>query len=515
MGGRIEEVAPESLDPASLWAQVQELLARVSEQDREIQTLQHRIEQLVRYRYGRRREADHPGQLTLSFAEAPEEPTEPVPEHVHEAPDDEETVARYQRQKARKGRAPIPPELPRERVEVHPPEAERTCRTCAGALRPFSEEVSEALEYRPAAFFVRQTARIKYACPACETGVTIAPARPRPIERGLPGPGLLAQVLVAKYADHLPLHRQEEIFRRHGVELRRSTMCDWVRAAAVLLEPIVKELRRLVLASHVIQSDDTPITVQDRNAPGGSRRAYLWVWRGDQRDVVFRFTRSRSRDGPLRFLGDYAGRVQADAYQGYDEVFQSGAVVEVGCWAHARRYFYFARTTAPAEATRALAFLRQLYEVERQARDQGLEPEARRALREERARPVLTQFQRWMDELEPRVLPKSPLGEALGYARRQRTALSRYLSDGALAIDNNAAERALRQVAVGRKNWLFAGSDAGGERAAILYSVIGTCKENGVDSYAYLTDVLDRVSTHPARLVNELTPRGWQAARRG
>jgi transposase len=396
---------------------------------------------------------------------------------------------------------------------LEPEGAARTCARCATAKTRIGEDITEELEYAPAVLWVHEYVRPKYACPQCEAGVVQAGLPARPIEQGRPGPGLLAQVVTAKYADHAPLHRQEGIFARSGVALSRRTLCDWVAAVAELVAPIVGEMQRTVLTSHVIHSDDTPITVLDRGHPGGSRRGYLWVYGGEQGDLVYDYTPSRSRAGPVQFLAGFHGYLQADAYAGYDAVFASGVVTEVACWAHARRYVFEAVQTALEPATHLLALIRRLYAVERAAQGAALDGPRRQALRAAESRPVLAGIEEEIARLTPTVLPKSPFGEALGYLRRQWRALTRYTDDGALAIDNNASERALRLVAVGRKNWMFAGSDAGGRRAALLYSLIGTCKHLRIDPFVYLRDVISRVATHPMRRIAELTPRGWQAQR--
>lgn len=313
-------------------------------------------------------------------------------------------------------------------------------------------------------------------------------------------------------ATHLPLHRLEGIFERQGVDLSRSTLCDWVRDSATLVEPIVRAMGREVLASKVIHTDDTPVRVQDRLHPGGTREGRLWVYIGDRDHpyTVFDYTPNRKRDGPAHFLDRYRGYLQADAFSGYDGIYAGGQVIEVACWAHARRKFYDAQTTDSQRAAAALAFIRQLYAVERQARDLG--PEKRRELRQEHSRPVLERFRQWLDAQALAALPQSPMGQAIGYALGQWTALCRYLDDGDLAIDNNASERQLRAVAVGRKNWLFVGSDRGGRRAAIAYSLMATCKRHGVNPFAYLRDVLERVATHPSSGIAVLFPPNWKAA---
>src|SRR5712692_6618127 len=334
----------------------------------------------------------------------------------------------------------------------------------------------------------------------------------QPIDKGRPGPGLLAQVITAKYADHLPLNRQVDIFARHGVDLSRQTLCDWVGDAAVLLEPIYRDLTVSVLGGKVVQTDDTTVPVLDR-ARTTTRDGRLSVYVGDKRpaDIVYDYTTTRSRAGPSEVLATFRGYLQADAYAAYDALYATGRIVEVGCWAHARRYFWDAKAADEPRALLALGVIRQLYRVEAEGKDG--EAGARRALREEQAKPILDRFKTWLDEQADLVLPKSPIGEAVHYARAQWTALTRYLEDGDLSIDNNASERALRRVVTGRKNWLFCGSDEGGKRAAILYSVVATCKAHAIDVWAYLEDVLERIPTHPDRRRAELLPGNWKAAR--
>lgn len=406
------------------------------------------------------------------------------------------------------GRKALPDHLPRERIEYHPAEDRRICPDCQEAMSPIGEEVTEELDYVPASLVVRQHVRFKYACKHCQQHVVIAEPPARAIDKGRPGPGLLAHVLTSKYADHLPLNRQEGILKRHGVDIARSTMCDWVRDSAALLSPIVEHMKQSVLNSRKIHTDDTSVPVQEKGR-NQTRKSYLWVYIGDDEDVVFDYTPSRSREGPLNFLGDYAGYVQADAYSGYDEFFNNSAATEVGCWAHVRRKFYDAQTTDRRRSTEMIALIGRLYNVEHNA---GEDPQARQKLRQEKCPAILEEIKQRLDKWSREVLPKSPIGQAVSYARTQWTALTRYVDDGILDIDNNVAERALRAVVIGRKNWLFAGSDAGGQRAAIIYSLVATCKMHKIDPFAYLRDVIERVSTHPASNIDALTPRGWKAA---
>jgi transposase len=492
--------------------QIHELVETLRQQSHLIAKLQHQLEQLLRQRYGRKGERLDPDQLLL-FAQEILAGVEPTPP----ASPEPKTVAT----KANgHGRKPLPASLPRKRI-VHDvaPEA-RACPECGGERRAIGEEVREQLEYVPGSLLVLQHVRPKYACKACVAHVAIASRWPEPIEKGLPGPGLLAHVIVSKYADHLPLYRQESIFRRHGVELSRSTMCDWMAACAGLLEPIVKAMLKRVLGSRVIQTDDTPVPVQDHGGKG-IKTGRLWVQIGDSDNtfLVYDYTPDRGAAGPERIFRGYRGYLQADAYAGYDTLFLDGSIQEVGCWMHARRKFYEARTTDPPRSHLLLAWVAGLYEVEEEAKearkghpdwDDATWHAHRHELRSRRSRPILDAIHAWLNSEQPKVLPRSPIGEAIGYASNHWGALIRPLEAGFLEIDNGASERALKPVAIGRKNWLFAGSDNGGRTAAALMSVCATCKALGIDPFAYLRDVLDRVSTHPNRRIEELLPDRWR-----
>lgn len=412
------------------------------------------------------------------------------------------------------GRNKLPEHLPVERIEIHPPETLRQCACCGKSMHPIGEETSEQLDYRPASLVRVQTARIKYAC-ACEKGgVVVASRSDGPhapvVEKGLAAPGLLAHVVVSKYADHLPLHRMEERFAREGVHLPRSTLCDWVAQVADLLGPITDAMGKAMLGAHRIHTDDTGIPVQAR---GRTQKGHVWTYVADDEHVVFRYTPRRKSDGPREFLRGYKGYVQADAANLYDRLYSDGegdegGAIEVGCWAHARRRFFEAQLTDRERALIGLGFIKKLYEADRGA---SRAPPIRRT--EERRRlaaPLLETFKAWLDAESLVVLPKAPIAEALGYTRNQWGALTRFLDDARLKLDNNSAERQLRRVAVGRKNWLFAGSDEGAERACILYSLIASCKLHGVNPFDYLRDVLVRVGDHPARDVLALSPKNWK-----
>jgi len=502
----VSEPAPSlPTDASTLQSLVLELLGTLQEKDRRIDQLSSQLEVLKRHLFGRRSEQLDPNQMGLDLGDLS------IPEVAEADPLATAETAPESRRRGH-GRRRLPEHLPRHRVEYDVPEAQRLCRECQHSLVPIGEEVSEQLEYVPASFFVRQQVRFKYACPECQGNVVIAAGAAQPIDKGLPGPGLMAHVLTSKYADHLPLNRLEGIFARHGVELTRSTLCDWVAAGARLLQPVVEILKQGVLASRKIHTDDTPVPVLDKGREV-TRTGRLWVYLGDadHEGVVFDYTPDRSRDGPQSFLSGYQGYLQADAYAGYDGIYAGQQVVEVACWAHARRKFFDAMKSDARRSQIALGFIRRLYEVERRARD--LEVAPRRALRQSESGPVLTQLKAWLDEQNPSVAPKSPMGVAISYARSQWIALTRYLEDGILDIDNNAAERALRRVAVGRKNWMFAGSDEGGRRAAILYSLVASCARLKINPYDYLRDVLERLPNHSPDTLCELTPQAWKLSR--
>ena len=490
-------------DVSTLQAMILQLLSDVNEKNRQIDDLQNQLEWFKRHVFGRRSEKLAPNQLTLFQGMTAEQET-PSEESIQKPAD-----VSGRSKKHLNGRRPLLEHLPRERIEYHPPQEDLICSCCGQTKQAIGEEVTEELDYVPASFVVRQHVRIKYACKNCQEGVVIVDLPARPIEKGRPGPGLLAHVLTSKYGDHLPLHRQEGIFKRHGVDIKRSTMCDWVRDCADLLSPIVHYMQKIILESKKIHTDDTPVPVQDGSRTQ-TRKGYLWAYIGDNNDVVFDYTPTHSRDGPVAFLGDYSGYVHADAYKGYDAFFEKGKAKEVACWAHTRRKFYDSLTTDPKRAHEMLAMIGKLYDVERQAKEDGLGTIALKDLREQYSKSILEEIRVCLEDWSVEVLPKSPIGQAVGYARGQWTALNRYIDDGDLAIDNNLAERVLRTVAIGRRNWLFAGSDAGAERAAIIYSLIASCKLCDIDPFDYLRHVLDSIGTHPASKIVELTPSGWK-----
>ena len=511
-------------DAAARIAELEAKLARAAHERDEYRKLYElvllELERVKRHlRAQNKSERVDANQVQLAFREVaslivPQAMAEQIAASENEARETEERDHRDRERSKPHGRSKLPEHFPVERVEIHPPEALRQCGCCGNAMHRIGEETSEQLDYRPASLVRVQTARIKYAC-ACEQGGVVIPSRSDGahapvIERGLAAPGLLAHIVVSKYADHLPLNRMEERFAREGIHLARSTLCDWVAQVADLLRPITDAMGKAMLSAHRIHTDDTGIPVQ---ALGRTQKGHVWTYVADEDVVVFRYTPRRKSDGPREFLRGYKGYVQADAANLYDQLYADGddeGAVEVGCWAHARRRFFEAQLTDRDRALIGLGFIKKLYEADRVA--SRAPPSRRTQERRRHAEPVLEGFKSWLDAEALVVLPKAPIADAIGYTRNQWGALTRFLEDARLKLDNNAAERQLRRVAVGRKNWLFAGSDEGAERACVLYSLVASCKLHGVNPWEYLRDILLRIGEHPARDVLALSPKGWMKA---
>jgi transposase len=412
-----------------------------------------------------------------------------------------------------RGRHPLPEHLKRERIEHDLTEEEKHCASCNQDLRYIGEETSERYEYIPAQVLVIEDVCKKYAC-SCTVKTAMKP--PQPIEKSTAGASLLAQVIVSKVADHLPVHRQAKILRRFGVEIADQTMCGWMRQCAELLDPLYARLKEFVLSSKVVGTDDTPVKVLDRSLPQ-TRKGRFWPYIGDRNHVaaVFDYTPTRERAGPERFLKSYRGYLQADAYVAYDSFFTDPerGLVEVACWAHTRRHFHQALDTDPARMGAVLAYIAQLYAVEKRARRCGVQGEALRLLREHGSQPVLEQLHEYLLKIRDQVLPKSEAGQAVSYALKNWIALTRYCKDGDLAIDNNHTERSLRGIAVGRNNWVFLGSDRGGQTMAVLRSFVASCELVKVDPFAWFQDVLSRIGAHSIQQLDELLPHRWAATR--
>jgi transposase len=409
----------------------------------------------------------------------------------------------------RGGRQPLARHLKRERIVHDLAEAEKHCAGCGKDLRLIAEETSERYEYIPASMKVIQDVCLKYACD-CTVRTATKPAQP--IEKSTAGASLLAQVIVAKWADHQPLHRQQKMFERHGIDISRKTMGGWVAQCAQLLDPLYQLMKKELLSSKVIGTDDTSVKVLDRKLPF-ARTGRIWPYVGDVHHpvIVYDYTPTRSRAGPAKFLEGYKGYLQADAYSVYDAFFKpQRGMTEVGCWMHARRYVFKALESDEAHMGPALHLIARLYAVENRAQALSLSAEHRLSLRQRISARLLGKLHQYLLELQPEVLPKSPSGAAVRYVLNQWEALTRFLEDGELEIDNGATERANRDIALGRGNWTFFGSDTGGKTAAVLRSFIASCKRCDVEPFAWFRDVLSRIPAHSIARLRELLPHNWK-----
>lgn len=489
----------------ALRAGYEDLEKKLGDSERDREYLEYQLEKFKHLLFGKRSEkmeavrADGLLQADL-FQEAAREIEEER---------EEETEVTYKRKKRRGNRKPLPENLHRERVEVDVPPELRTCPDCHGEMSSIGEHILEELEYIPALLYIIEYVFKKYACKRCRSGVLMEPIPERPIKKGRPGPGLLSWVLVSKYQDHLPLYRLERIFERHGLSISRSTLSDWVGAMANLLQPIAQAMKRNLLKAPVLQADETPIQVREPGLKKMTRRSYLWSYGIPEGEVVYDFTTGRGSDGPRVFLEGYEGYLQTDAYAGYNVVFETGRVVRIACWAHTRRKFYDARAESPPFAELILAAIQKLYRIEREAKENAITGESLVELRRSEALPVLERIHEILLLHRERFLPKSGLGEAITYALSQWAALLRYVEVAAADIDNNAAERSMRRVVLGRKNWLFLGHPDAGPRAAVILSIVETCRRLEIDPFKYLKDVIAEMAKDPSR-AEALTPRAWR-----
>jgi transposase len=504
-----DSMAPMTNREHELPDDIEALKRMVIEQGAELANLKLQIAKLQRMQFGRSSERiqDQIAQLEFGLDTLEADRAERESEEETAAP------AARERGKLKPARKPLPAHLPRERVMHEGPCA---CAKCGGTLTKLGEDVTEVLEVEKR-FKVIAHVRPRLACRSCEAITQPAPPS-LPITRGLAGPGLLAQVLISKYCDHLPLYRQSDIFAREGVELDRSTLAGWVGQCTSLLRPLIAALAKEVMASTVLHGDDTVVPVLDPGR-GKTREGRLWVYVRDERPfagqappaAVYFYSPDRKGEWPQAHLKGFTGILHADGYAGFNRLFESGAIKEAACWAHARRKFFdvFEAIKSPI-AEEALTRIRALYAIEDEIT--GLSAAARHERRQAASKLLTAALKLWAEETLPKLSGKSNLAKAFRYMLSRWDALTRFLDDGRLAIDNNAAERAMRVCVLGRKNYLFAGSDKGGERAAALYSLVETAKLNGLNPERYLRDVLARIADHPVNSVTELLPWTWAAA---
>jgi transposase len=494
--------------------QIEELTKKLRSSELKVSMLQHQVEQLLRRVYGRKSERLDPNQLMLDplILEAINQPS-PTIEPLAQLPAEPIKRPPAKTKRNHPGRIPIPEHLERVEIELDVPEERKTCPDTGKPLKRIGWETSEKLEYRPGKLIVNVYKRPKYSASDSDVegpGVIIAPMPDHPIERCKADVGLLSYIIVSKFADHLPLYRQNGIFAREGVDIPRATQTSWILQVYEAIRPLEDALKKSVLEDNVIFTDDSIIPLQVKGN-GKVQKARLWVYvRGGTGPplTVFDFSHDRSKKRPIDFLGNYHGYVHADAYAGYDELFQRPGIIEVGCWAHSRRKFDEAASSRQVEAIEIIARIAQIYKIEAVCKD--MSPEDRRLVREERSRSILDGIYERLEELKPKTIPSEPMRKAIDYALNQRQALCRFLDDGRLKPDNNTAENAIRPLALGRKNWLFAASERGARATALFLGLIQSCKACNVNPWEYFDDVLRRIMSHPVSRLRELLPDQWK-----
>jgi transposase len=498
---QIDDAELDGLDAAGLKSLVTSLQAQIAWKDAQLAKITFEIAQLRRIKYGRGSEQMDSTQKPL-FEESVEEDLAALEQEL----DDLQSVKALEPGKQTPKRTALPAALPR--IEYRHEPASTVC-ACGCELKRIGEDVSEKLDYTPGVFSVDRHIRGKWACSRCETLIQ-APVAPAIIDKGIPTSGLLAHLLVAKFSDHLPLYRQSTIFGRAGLAIPRSTLASWVGVCGAKLQPLVACLKAQMLLHRIVQADETPVSTL---APGTGKthRSYLWAYATGEfeslRAVVYDFTPSRSGEHARAFLGEWKGQLVCDDYSGYKACFSKG-VIEVGCMAHARRYFFELHAANKSElAAEALTQIQQLYAIE--AEIKTLAPSERLEHRHRRSRPIADRLEEWLKAQRARVHDGSAIAKAIDYSLNRWSALMRFLDDPALPIDNNHDERQIRPWATGRKNWLFTGTQLAGRRAAAIMSLIQTAKLNGHDPHAYLKDVLTRLPTQPASKLDQLLPQNW------
>jgi transposase len=401
------------------------------------------------------------------------------------------------------GRTKLPEHLERREIVIEPEQKAEGCKK-------IGEEITEELEYEPGKLFVNRYVRPKYVM-ADNKGIIIAPIMERPLPKAIVGPGLLAQIIIDKYVDHLPLYRQMERFKREGINIPYSTISDWIKNGCNLIDPLYEALKKLILQSNYLHADESPIKVLDKDKKGSAHRGYYWVYHNSIEGLVlFDYREGRGREGPMEVLENFKGYLQTDGYAVYDYFKNTEGIAVLHCMAHARRMFWEARDNDKATAEYALQQIGLLYDIERKAKDQQQDAEQILQMRQREAVPVLESLGAWMKEAYIKALPKSTIGKALGYSIQRWPELMLYTTNGKLNIDNNPVENSIRPVAIGRKNYLFAGSHDAAQRSAMFYSLTGTCKLHEINPFIWLRDVLRRINNHPINKIAELLPQNWK-----
>lgn len=477
--------------PEEIQAVVQQFKRTLAERDQTIEALRYQLNNALRHRYGKKSEKDNPNQASLF-----DEVTQPDNAEEIVQAEEEITVAAYQRKKA--GRKPITPDLPRVQQIHDIPESAKTC-ICGCTLTKMGEEITEQLDFIPAKAQVIQHVHYKYACKGCEETIKTAKGPKQPIPKSIASPGLLAHIAVSKFCDHLPLYRMEGILQRMGVEIARNTLSHWMIKISELLLPIYKLLQYNIMTYDVAFADETPVQVLKEPDRPPESKSYMWVFIGgppEKRSIIYHYDVSRGHTVPLNTLDDFKGWLHCDghsAYDGYAKV--NPAVILLGCWMHARRKFYDVAKSIKTEglAHKAVKKIAKLYRVEDEIKQTCKSPQAVYDYRQQHAKPLLNEFKQWLDDNLHHIRPKSPLGDAFGYALNQWKKLTRYLDDGRLEMDNGESERKIKPFVIGRKNWLFCDSVAGAKAAEIIYSIIETAKHHQVEPYSYLRYVLTRL----------------------
>lgn len=493
-----------------------EATALIASQQSEIQHLKHELAQLKRMIFGQKTEKFVPSvpeeQLTIEglFDNAGAK----VPGFA----ETKEKIS-YERRKPGHGRKPIPDDLHREIHLLDVPESDKICSRCDTRKKHIGDDITEELEYKPAVLFVNRYVRPKYACPknCLGAGITTAELPSRPIDKGIAGPGLISYIITSKYVDHLPLYRLEQMFKRYAIAINRSTMVGWIAQVCVPLQTLHDDMRKTVLKSFVIQADETPLKVMDDTTVDGKCvLGYLWPYVGDGKLAVFEYRDTRNREGPKDFLAGYAGYLQTDGYAGYNAGVEKNKLRHLMCWAHARRKFFDAKDLDPDFTGQVLARIGNLYEIEKRAREHKpdpMTPQQRYELRQAECPAILSDIKQLLENPGKAFVPQNDIAKAIAYTMGHWTELICYLEDGRLDIDNNRCENVIRPVAIGKKNWLFAGSPEGARRMAIIYSLAATCKLNCINFYEYLADILPRIQNYPAAKVADLSPINWSMSK--